>query len=275
MTRTALGYNIRLPFSGGFNPSVEYELSALMIGMLVAVGVISGFINTLAGGGSMLTLPALMLLGMPADIANGTNRVGVLMQSVTGVRGFQNKGRLEGSALVPVLVPTVIGAIAGSVLASYLPVWMLKPVLLAAMITMALIMLVQPEAVVPPESSRPFTISERPVAAAGLFLAGVYGGFVQAGVGFILIAALAGGLRFDLVRANALKMVCTAVFAGTALVVFALRSQVWWIPGLILAVGSVIGAMMSVHFAVNVSPKTLQWILFVMVFLMCAGAMFF
>ncbi len=268
-------YTICLPFSSGFNPSVEYELSALMIGMLVAVGVISGFINTLAGGGSMLTLPALMLLGMPADIANGTNRVGVLMQSVTGARGFRNKGKLEESALVPVLVPTVIGAMAGSVLASYLPLWVLEPVLLVTMITMALIMLVQPEAVAPPESSRPFTVGERPVAAVGLFLAGVYGGFVQAGVGFILIAALAGGLRFDLVRANALKTVCTAVFAGTALIVFTLRSQVWWIPGLILAVGSVIGAMTSVHFAINVSQKTLKWILFVMVFLTCAGVVFF
>ena len=74
------------------------------------------------------------------------------------------------------------------------------------------------------------------------------------GVGFILIAALAGGLRYDLVRTNALKSVCTAVFSAVALAVFALRGQVWWVPGVILAVGSIAGAMLSVRFAINMAP---------------------
>lgn len=254
---------------------MEYEFSVLMITLLVATGVISGFINTLAGGGSMLTLPALMMLGMPADVANATNRVGVLMQSVTGVKGFDDQNRLDRGAIVPVLIPTVVGALAGSLLASYLPVWLLKPTLLGVMVTMALVMLVKPETVVPPEGTAPFAVNERPMAGVGLFLAGVYGGFIQAGVGFILIAALAGGLRYDLVRTNALKTVCTAVFSGVALIVFALRGQVWWIPGLILAVGSVAGAWISVRFAINVSQNTLKWLLFIMVSATCAGALLF
>jgi len=254
---------------------MEYELSVLMISLLVITGVISGFINTLAGGGSMLTLPALMMLGMPADVANATNRVGVLMQSVTGAKGFNDQNRLDRSAVLPILVPTVIGALAGSVLASYLPVWLLEPVLLASMVTVALVMVIKPESIAPPEGTVPFRLKEKPMAGIGLFLAGLYGGFVQAGVGFILIAALAGGLRYDLVRTNALKTVCTAVFSGVALIVFALRGQVWWIPGLILAVGSIAGAMISVRFAINVSQNTLKWILFVMVTATCAGAFFF
>ena len=254
---------------------MEYELSVLMISLLVITGVISGFINTLAGGGSMLTLPALMMLGMPADVANATNRVGVLMQSATGAKGFNDQNRLDRSAVLPILVPTVIGALAGSVLASYLPVWLLEPVLLASMVTVALVMVIKPESIAPPEGTVPFRLKEKPMAGIGLFLAGLYGGFVQAGVGFILIAALAGGLRYDLVRTNALKTVCTAVFSGVALIVFALRGQVWWIPGLILAVGSIAGAMISVRFAINVSQNTLKWILFVMVTATCAGAFFF
>ena len=254
---------------------MEYELTALMAGLLFVVGVLSGFINTLAGGGSMLTLPAMMMLGMPADVANGTNRVGVLMQSITGAKGFNDQDRLDRTAILPVLIPTVGGALAGSLLASFLPVWVLEPVLLGAMVVMALIMVIRPETVAPPEGTEPYRLADRPIAGAGLFLAGVYGGFVQAGVGFILIAALAGGLRYDLVRTNALKTVCTAIFSAVALAVFALRGQVWWIPGVVLAIGSILGAMASVRFAINVSQNTLKWILFVMVTASCAGAVIF
>ena len=265
----------KVRFSGGSGVRlVEYELSTLMICLLLVTGLVSGFINTLAGGGSMLTLPALMMLGMPADVANATNRVGVLMQSVTGAKGFSDQDKLDKSTILPVLVPTVVGALVGSLLASFLPVWVLKPVLLGSMITMALVMVIRPQAVIPVAGTEPYKLVDRPVAGLGLFLAGVYGGFVQAGVGFILIAALAGGLRYDLIRTNALKTVCTAVFSGVALVVFAMRGQVWWIPGLILAVGSIAGAMASVRFAINVSQNTLKWLLFVMVIATCAGAVF-
>ena len=277
MTRADARYTMRplladvLPF--GLRV-VEYELSILMICLMLVTGLISGFINTLAGGGSMLTLPALMMLGMPADVANATNRVGVLMQSVTGAKGFSDQGKLDKSAISPVLLPTVVGALAGSLLASFLPVWVLKPVLLGSMITMALVMVIRPQAVIPIDGAEPYKLADRPVAGLGLFLAGVYGGFVQAGVGFILIAALAGGLRYDLIRTNALKTLCTAVFSGVALAVFAMRGQVWWIPGLVLAVGSIAGAMASVRFAIKVSQNTLKWLVLVMVTATCAGAAF-
>ncbi len=251
---------------------LEYELSILMVSLLFIAGVISGFINTLAGGGSMLTLPAMMMLGMPADVANGTNRVGVLVQSLTGAKGFNDQDRLDRSAILPVLVPTILGALIGSLLASYMPVWVLEPVLLVSMVAVALIMVVRPDTVAPPEGTEPVRLQDNPAAGIPLFMAGVYGGFVQAGVGFILITALAGALRYDLVRTNALKTVCTGIFSAVALAVFALRGQVWWIPGFVLAFGSMLGAMGSVRFAINVSQNTLKWILFVMVTASCVGA---
>lgn len=250
------------------------EFEPGLVALLLATGLIAGFINTLAGGGSMLTLPALMMLGMPADVANATNRIGVLLQSLTGAKGFHDADRLDAPAIVPVLIPTLIGALIGSLAASYLPVWLLKPVLLVSMVAMALIMLVRPTVVAPPEGTEARRLADHPPAALGLFLAGVYGGFVQAGVGFILIAALAGGLRYDLVRTNALKMVCTAAFSVVALAVFIARDQVLWIPGLVLAAGTVVGAMASVRFAISVPQTTLKWILFVMVSLTCAAAFF-
>ena len=254
---------------------MEYELTLLTVTALVVAGFIGGIINTLAGGGSMLTLPALMMLGMPADLANATNRIGVLLQSLTGANEFRRNDRLDASAIIPVLIPTSAGALCGSLAASYLPVFILKPVLLASMVAIALTMLVKPALVAPPEGTPVLTFREKPGAAAGLFVAGVYGGFVQAGVGFILILALAGGLRYDLVRTNALKMVCTAVFSVVALTVFVLRDQVLWIPGLILAIGTVAGAWLSVRFAISVKQNTLKWILFVMVTITCTVAYFY
>lgn len=242
--------------------------------LLLVTGLIAGFINTLAGGGSMLTLPALMMLGLPADVANATNRVGVLFQSLAAVKGFKKHDRLDSSSIMPMLVPTMAGAVAGSLLASFLPVGLLKPTLLGCMFLMALVMLVKPDVIAPTDGTRAFLLKERPLGFVGLFMAGVYGGFVQAGVGFILIAALAGILRYDLVRANALKMVATAVFSIVALAVFIPRGQVLWVPGLILAVGSAVGASISVKFALNVSQSTLKWLLFVMVSLSCLGAVF-
>jgi uncharacterized membrane protein YfcA len=250
---------------------LEYE--PLTILGLVLAGLFGGFINTIAGGGSMLTLPALMMLGMPADIANATNRVGVFLQSLTSAKGFKDKDRLDSAAIGPILVPTLIGALVGSLAASYLPVWLLKPVLLGAMVLMAVLMLARPDTISPPEGTKPKNLKETPAAVVALFIAGLYGGFVQAGVGFILIAALAGSLRYDLVRTNALKTVCTGVFSGVALVVFAVRGQVLWVPGLILATGTVIGAMISVRFAIKVSQNTLKWLLLIMVTMTCGAAM--
>jgi len=254
---------------------LEYELTLIWVLALLISGFAAGFINTLAGGGSMLTLPALMMLGMPADIANATNRVGVLLQSIAGAKGFNDQNRLDKAAIGPILVPTLVGALIGAMLASYLPVELLKPILLLTMVGMALVMLVKPAVVVPPLGSQPLSVKESPKAAMSLFFAGLYGGFIQAGVGFILIAALAGGLRYDLVRTNALKMVCTGVLSFVALIVFVARDQVWWIPGLVLAGGMTAGAALSVKFTISVPQSALKWILFVMVCLTCAGALFF
>ena len=251
---------------------MEYDLTLVWILALLISGFVAGFINTIAGGGSMLTLPALMMLGMPADIANATNRVGVLLQSIAGVKGFHDQDRLDKQAIGPVLVPSLAGALVGALLASYLPVSALKPILLITMVGMALVMLIKPAAVIPPPGTEPLALKSSPKAAWGLFAAGLYGGFIQAGVGFILIAALAGGLRYDLVRTNALKMVCTAVLSFVALVVFVARDQVWWVPGLVLAGGMTAGAAVSVRFAISVSQTALKWILFVMVCLTCGGA---
>lgn len=242
------------------------------IAVLVVSGILAGFINTIAGGGSILTLPALMLLGMPADIANATNRVGVFLQSAAAMHGFRQHGKLSWDALWPILIPTMVGSLIGSLVASYLSPELLKPLLLGTMITMMAIILLKPQ-MLPEGDSTPLTLREKPSGAVWLFVAGLYGGFVQAGVGFILIAALAGALRYDLVRANALKMTCTGVFGLVALVVFVARDQVAWVPGLIMGVSTIIGVRMSVKYAINASHSTLKAWLIGMSLVVCVAAL--
>jgi len=251
---------------------MEYEFTWLSLSLLVIAGVLSGFINTLAGGGSLLTLPALLLLGMPADIANATNRVGVLLQSLEGMRGFNRYGMLAKNALVPILAPTVAGSLVGALIASYLPPALLEPVLLVTLVAMAVVLVVHPTTVSPPPGTVPLSVSESPAGFIGLFVAGLYGGFVQAGVGFVLIFALAGILRYDLVRANALKMAATGIFSAVALAVFVVRDQVLWIPGLILAAATVVGVRLSVGFAISVNQQILRWFLLVIVIASCLAA---
>lgn len=249
------------------------DFSLFHIAMLIISGIAAGFINTIAGGGSIFTLPALMLMGLPADIANATNRVGVLMQSIAAVKGFDHHGKLDSQAILPILIPTVLGSLVGALVASYTPVDVLKPVLLGTMICMTLLILLRPSTI-PAENETAKALKDSPSGIIWLFFAGLYGGFVQAGVGFILLAALAGALRYDLVRANALKMVCTGIFGAVALVVFVFRDQIWWIPGLIMGVSTIIGVNLSVKFAINAQQKTLKWCLLGMSLLVCVAALF-
>tara|TARA_R110002072_G_scaffold172728_5_gene327098 strand:+ start:45095 stop:45856 length:762 start_codon:yes stop_codon:yes gene_type:complete len=240
------------------------EMSLPYICLLVGTGFLAGIINTMAGGGSNLTIPALMVLGLPADIANATNRVSVFFQSLTAAKGFKSRGKLDIPDLKIIIGTTLIGGLVGASLASYMPEHLLKPTLLGAMIIMAGIILFKPSTIVVPEGTEAYKVLEQKSSVPMLLLAGFYGGFVQAGVGFILIAAIAGSLRYDLVRTNALKIVSTLAFTTLALVIFIARDQVWWMPGLTLAAGSILGAHLAVKITINISQKTLKWFLFIM-----------
>lgn len=248
------------------------EYSLLYLSLLIAVGFVAGIINTLAGGGSNLSLPTLMMTGMPADVANATNRVAVFLQSLVGIKTYQKYDKLDTKNIIPILIPSLLGGVLGSILVVFLPVSLLKPLLLIAMVGLALLMLISPQAIYSPEGSEALDVNKSLAGWLGLFFAGVYGGFVQAGVGFILIAVLAGSLQYDLVKANALKLVCTLIFTSVALSVFIWNDLVLWLPGLVLAIGNMIGAFIAVKISLNISQKTLKWFLFIMTVVVCIAA---
>jgi len=251
--------------------SVFEQYDPLMLIMLCLAGFFAGGINTVAGGGSNLTLPVLMMLGLPPEVANGTNRVSVTLQCVVSLAGFNRYDTLDHQAIVPILIPTVLGGILGALLAAMMPGLYLKPILLGTILLMSIIILIKPSTISPPPGAPTRSPGQHRGAWLGLFGSGIYGGFVQAGVGFILLAALAGGLRYDLLRANALKTVCALAFTSVAMVVFIVFGQVWWIPGLILSLGSMLGAYLAVRIAVNVPQHYLKWFLFAMTVAACIG----
>ncbi len=240
--------------------------------ILSSLGVVAGIINTLAGGGSNLTIPALMVLGMPADIANATNRVGVFLQSIVGISGFKKYDKLPLTDYKAILIPLLVGALVGSLCASYAPQALLKYLLLGAMLTVATIVLIRPSVIAPPADSIPFNVAQTPQSWGWLLFAGFYGGFVQAGVGFILITTFAGALRYSLLASNVLKIFATLCFTGIALGVFIFNDQIRWLPGLVLAFGTMLGAYIGVKIAVQISQRTLKWFLFFMTLAASAAA---
>jgi uncharacterized protein len=246
------------------------DYSPFTVSLLITTGFVAGIVNTLAGGGSNLTVPALMVMGLPADVANGTNRVGVMLQSLAGVRGFHRFGKLDTSDMFPVLIPNLLGGIVGAVLAAILPVTLLKPLLLGTMVGLSLLILIRPSVVAPPPGTPVIRVKDSPLAWWALFAAGVYGGFAQGGVGFVLIAALAGTLRYDLLRTNALKMLCTGTFTLVSLAIFVFDGLVLWIPGLILGIATMLGAIVAVRISLHFKQEWLKWFLFAMT--LCASA---
>lgn len=244
---------------------------------IVVLGIFAGIVNVLAGGGSNLTLPLLMILGIDPQVANATNRVGILMQAVVGIRGFHRSGNLATDDLPSILLPTLAGGICGAFCAARLDVivaaipglegiaeaTLVKMVLLGTMLAVAALILFRPQTVLP-GARGVRRVTQTPGAFFWLLGAGLYGGFVQAGVGFVLITALAGSLRYDLVRANALKLVCTLAFTSVALVIFLFQGQILWLVGLILGIGNSIGAAVGVKCALTINKNALRWILFTM-----------
>ncbi|EGV37432.1 sulfite exporter TauE/SafE family protein [Neisseria weaveri] len=231
---------------------------------IAVLGILASIINILAGGGSNLILPLLMAFGVPPDIANASNRVGIFFQSLTGIRGFRNAGALPTHDLRGILLPMIFGGLVGSVLASVLPNQILKPALLVCILGVATLTFLKPQLLLPPQNVQERKVSDTRGAAVLLFAVGIYGGFVQASTAFILLPVLAGVLHYNLLRANALKLVCTLAFTVVALAVFIVQGQIWWDVGLVLAAGNAIGSMIGVKIALKLSPNTLRTILFVM-----------
>lgn len=225
---------------------------------LFPVGLAAGVVNTLAGGGSFLTLSAMIWLGLPPQVANATNRVGVLAQSTTATWGFHRAGALRGDGIGPQAAVVCVGALAGAGLSAVLDPALFDRVLGIAMVIMLGVTLARPKAWTEPGP-------ERPARWPALFLAGAYGGFLQAGVGVLLLPALVllGGL--DLVRANARKVLLVLLLTLPALAIYVPMGWVDAPAGLVLASGSALGGWLGSRLTIGAGARFIWGALVVVV----------
>jgi uncharacterized protein len=237
-------------------------------GLLFGVGLVSGYLNVLAGGGSALVLPALIFLGLDGALANGTNRVAILVQNISSTSEFQ---RARGYPVKRVLVYslwTLPGAIAGAFFAASVSDRLFQTILGLVIIGVVATMLI-PRGVVIGRKAPQDAPPSRWIYPALLGI-GFYGGFIQVGVGFLLMAALYHLLRLDLVAVNMYKVLIVLVYTVPALLIFVWSGDVDWALGLVLAAGSALGAWLAVKSSIRGGEKIIRVALVVALLLMGA-----
>jgi len=223
--------------------------------LLFAVGIVAGILNVLAGGGSLLTLPLLIFMGLPSAMANGTNRVAIFCQNIFAIRGFRRTGMLPLQLALLCTPPALVGSWLGANLAVSLDDQLFKRILALIMIGVMIFTALDPMKRIRQQQVA-FGFGRKLLLALSFFGVGVYGGFVQAGVGFIVITALlVHGL--DLVRINAIKVFVIFCYTFIALGVFIWHGQVDWPLGLALAAGNSLGGTIGPKLAV---AKGHDWI---------------
>ena len=223
--------------------------------LLFAIGIIAGILNVLAGGGSLLTLPLLIFMGLPSAVANGTNRIAIFCQNIFAIRGFRKRKVMPLELALLCTPPALLGSWVGANLAISLDDQVFKRLLAVIMIGVLVFTAIDPMKRFRKEDVT-FGWGRKLLLIATFFLVGIYGGFVQAGVGFLIITALlVHGL--DLVRINAIKVFVIFAYTFIALGVFIYHGQVDYTLGLALAAGNSIGGMIGPKLAVD---KGHDWI---------------
>lgn len=242
-------------------------MDIFQIALIVAVGITAGFLNTVAGGGSLIVMPVLIFMGLPSAVANGTNRVALVAQNVVATANFRKKGFFNVKLSIIFAVPAALGAVIGSGVAVSLPDEVFNRILAVVMLVVMALIIWNPQKKAE-DSKQELTLKHKIVGAVVFFCLGIYGGFIQAGIGFVIIASLVLITGYSLVRVNSLKVFIVAVYMVASLVIFILNGKVNWIYGICLAVGNSIGAYLGSSFSVKKEDKWIKAVLVVTVIAM-------
>jgi uncharacterized membrane protein YfcA len=222
--------------------------------VLALVGAIAGWVNTVAGAGSLLLLPALIFAGLPADAANATNRIAILVQSIFAVWGYRRQGLKIGASERTFTIAAAFGGVIGALIASWLSAAHLRDAIVVAMGVMLVLSLV-------PRKKTEGAALPTPTAftVVGLFAIGIYGGFLQAGVGILVLLFLSIVAGAGLVASNVLKSTVTLALAIVSLIVFASRGErIDPLLGGALAVGSAAGGYLGAQATVKLGERWIR-----------------
>lgn len=241
--------------------------------VLFVAGAIAGVMNTVGGGGSVITLPILMFAGLPADTANATNRIGIIAQNAVAVHGFRKAG-VRGSRLgLRLVIATSIGAVVGAALAVAIDDRTFRTVLGVLMLFLLPLIVFRPKPHLlkdgaPPDPWEPLTLWPRVGLLASFFVLGIYGGFIQAGMGLMVLFVLGWFLRMDLVRANYIKLLVLLGPQVFALATFLVRGvEIDLAAGLLMALGQMAGAKAGTWVAIKKGENVIVAILAVSILL--------
>ena len=231
---------------------------------VIIAGFAAGYINTLAGSGSLITLGLLTSMGIPATIANGSNRVGVLVQGVASAVSFKQQGVMDVRGGLLFAGPTIFGSLLGAQIATNLNEELMRRAIGVVMVLMLVVILARPKRWL--EGTQEVFEGLPSIAHVVIFfLIGIYGGFIQAGVGIFLLAGLVLSAGYNLVYANAIKPLIVVVFTLVALAVFIRNGQVDWLIGGLLAIGNAVGGWLAAKMAVDKGAVFVRYVLIAVV----------
>ena len=239
-------------------------MTLLELSIAIFGGFFAGFINTLAGNGSAITLTILTeVFGLPGNIANGTNRIGVLAQGVFGSYIFHKNGKLKPERSIIILSTTIGGAIVGVITAVYASNEQFLNVFRFMMVAMLFVIIVKPKRwLKEPEDLGQLN---RWITIPLFTVIGFYGGFIQMGMGIFFLAALVLVAKYSIIDSNAIKTFVVTAYTVLVVIIFQVRGLIVWEIGLTLAIGQAIGGWISATFA-SKHPKANVWAYRVLIF---------
>ncbi len=254
-----------LPYA--FHRLNYYLMNLIDAILLVIAGFMAGGINTFAGSGSLITLPLLMFMGLPPSVANGTNRVGVIIQNLVATKNFISQKELNPKKQWKLILPTLLGSFVGAMIAIEINEDVLNYFIGILLIVMFFVILMKPGQWIRGKAKEKKSKTSQVINHLIFFAIGVYGGFIQAGVGLFLLAGLVLGAGLNLIQANAVKVLTILVFTAVALVVFIVSGNVYWEYGLLLALGNAVGGWIASRNASKIGPERIRYLLLAVVLL--------
>ena len=252
---------------------MEFEL--WQAALLTAVGVVAGFLNVMAGGGSLLTVPVMVFMGLPGPVANGTNRIAILVQNLMAIAAFLQRGFSDFRLSLSLAACAVPGAIAGAMLGVNLEGEWFNRILALVMMGVMLVMYFDRGH---SDSADPNYQPTRQQLLRGHILmvgVGFWGGFIQIGVGFLIMPVLNRVMGLDLVRTNMHKVFIVVPYTIIALALYASQLEIMWMVGAALALGNGIGGYLGAHMSVSRGEKLIKTLLNVVLIAFIIKLLFF
>ena len=228
--------------------------------LVLAIGVFTGFLNTLAGSGSLITLPLLIFLGLDANTANGTNRLALIMQTSTSVFTYKSQNLIKRDETIRFGIPAIIGSLVGAALAVITKPIVFNYIIAVLLIAMVILLAFNPQRWIK-ERKIECTKRRKTVQFFVFLLIGIYGGYIQASAGFFWLAALVLISGLDLFRANIYKNLIILIYMPFSFAVFAFSGQVNYFWGLLLGAGSVVGAYIGAKTSIKKGSNLIRYLL--------------